>query len=76
MVTTVIRHFRDARAEFTPTRFPQLAEDDDRKVIPFEPLRVQQIRERLKELDAEALNVIDERIKLENELQWLGYRRD
>jgi hypothetical protein len=48
---------------------------EDRKVIPFEPLRVQQIRERLSELDNESAKNIDEQVSLEQELNRLGYSR-
>lgn len=45
------------------------------KVVPFEPERVRQIREELRELDDEADRNVSRQLVLEHELRTLGYSR-
>lgn len=51
------------------------AQHEKDNVVPFEPLRVQQIREELRQLDNEVSRNMDRQLSLEAELQRLGYER-
>jgi hypothetical protein len=46
------------------------------EVLQFEPLRVQQIREELRLLDAESVENMSRQLTLMSELRKLGYERD
>lgn len=54
-------------------RAQNIEDHDERKVLPFEPLRVQQIRERMKQLDVETNRNMNEYVSLGQELNRLGY---